>query len=439
MRIWTILFAALTVLVAEVGHATTIHVPADQPTIQAGIVAAVAGDTVLVAPGAYQEHIDFLGRDVVVRSSAGRDVTFIEAVEHERPIVSFVSGEDTSSVLDGFTIRYAFDAECIYCEVSSPIIRNCDISFSQELGRRGNGILTKNAAPQIRNNRIHDNSATRSGGAIRVTGSAAYSGVFLEIAYNDIYNNWAPKGGGISTNHISVLSIHHNLIRGNFANEDEPALEIIGSGAVFNNTIVDNGIGIQAFSSTTDIRNNIIVNNAIAGILPGSASNDYNDVWNNGSANDPGPNGISVDPQFIDPLNGDYGLQSSSPCIDAGDPDSAYLDSDSSRSDIGAGNMSGPPHVPFDLCPLEVMGDVNGSRAVTSADILYLVNHVFKGGAAPVPCSANGDCDCSGTITSADIIRLLRFIFGAAARGFKGGDPPCNSCPLILKGIWNCP
>jgi hypothetical protein len=49
----------------------TIHVPADQPTIQKAINVAANGDTVLVAPGTYVENIDFSGKVITVVSSNG--------------------------------------------------------------------------------------------------------------------------------------------------------------------------------------------------------------------------------------------------------------------------------------------------------------------------------------------------------------------------------
>lgn len=46
----------------------TIHVPGDQPTIQAAINAANTGDTVLVSNGTYQENINFNGKAITVTS-----------------------------------------------------------------------------------------------------------------------------------------------------------------------------------------------------------------------------------------------------------------------------------------------------------------------------------------------------------------------------------
>jgi hypothetical protein len=62
-------------------------------------------------------------------------------------------------------------------------------------------------------------------------------------------------------------------------------------------------------------------------------------------------------------------------------------------------------------------GDVNETGTINSADIIYLVNHVFKGGPPPTCSPTAGDVNCSGTTNSADVIFLVNFVF-------KGGPPP---------------
>lgn len=67
---------------------------------------------------------------------------------------------------------------------------------------------------------------------------------------------------------------------------------------------------------------------------------------------------------------------------------------------------------------LTLPGDANADGIWTAADIIYMVNYVFKSGPAPVV-DGHGDVNCSGAVTSADIIALVNFIF-------KGGAPPCS-------------
>lgn len=83
------------------------------------------------------------------------------------------------------------------------------------------------------------------------------------------------------------------------------------------------------------------------------------------------------------------------------------------------------------VCPVAQTGDVNLSTTLTSGDIIYLVNYVFKSGVDPLPCIAAGDVNCSVSVTSADIIYMVNHVF-------KSGALPCDVCSLI-PGSWSCP
>ncbi|MCI0530900.1 MAG: Ig-like domain-containing protein, partial [candidate division Zixibacteria bacterium] len=63
-----------------------------------------------------------------------------------------------------------------------------------------------------------------------------------------------------------------------------------------------------------------------------------------------------------------------------------------------------------------IRGDANGDLSITLADIIYIVNYLFKSGPAPVPFEA-GDANNNGDITLADIVYLVNYLF-------KAGPPP---------------
>jgi hypothetical protein len=96
-----------------------------------------------------------------------------------------------------------------------------------------------------------------------------------------------------------------------------------------------------------------------------------------------------------------------------------------------AANGSGFQSFPYSF-GMFVPGDQNYDFVVSSADLIVLVNYVFKGGLDPMPCEAAGDVNCDGSITSSDIIFLVNYVF-------KDGTPPCEIGNLIAAGTWDCP
>ncbi len=146
------LICCVAVALAGVGGravAGIINVPGNQPTIQAGIDAAVNGDEIIVVPGTYFETINFLGKAIIVRSSGGPRVTIIDA-QGAGSVVTCQSGEGPDTVLEGFTITggLASLGGGMFNSNSSPTLKRCNFRDNQAVDL-GGGSLTSAAAPRL--------------------------------------------------------------------------------------------------------------------------------------------------------------------------------------------------------------------------------------------------------------------------------------------------
>ena len=63
-------------------------------------------------------------------------------------------------------------------------------------------------------------------------------------------------------------------------------------------------------------------------------------------------------------------------------------------------------------------GDANADEEVTIADVVYLVNYVFKSGPDPIPMET-GDVDGDNLSQIQDAVYLVNYLF-------REGDPPIN-------------
>jgi parallel beta-helix repeat protein len=113
-------------------QAAVFRVPSGYSTIQAALDAAVAGDTVLVAPGTYSgpgnTYLTLESKDLVIRSEAGAEQTVIDCGTQQWCAGIEFYQVTRRTLFEGFTIQDAHESfGSMYILRASPVIRNCTL------------------------------------------------------------------------------------------------------------------------------------------------------------------------------------------------------------------------------------------------------------------------------------------------------------------------
>lgn len=297
---------------------------ADHTTIQGAINSASDNDEIEVAPGTYNEAIDFSGKAVRLYSSSGPEVTIIDGTGYDH-VVLLTSGEDANTILDGFTITggNADGTEPdnhgggIYCKDSSPKIINC-LFRDFENG----GMYNENSSPTVINCTFRDNSRSEGSGG-GMCNFYRSSPTVVNCIFED---NTALYGGGID-NHtecnptlISCLFNSNKVERlgGGISSYNNSSPTLINC-TFYGNTAGENGGGLHSSSGgKTTITNCIFWGDSPNEIdeYETTVSVSYSDIQGGYT----GTGNINADPLFVDAAGGDLRLISSaSPCVDTGD------------------------------------------------------------------------------------------------------------------------
>ena len=315
----------------------TIHVPGDQPTIQAGINATSAGDTVLVAAGTYSGvgncDIDFGGRGIAVASEAGPGATTVDCQggggAYHRGFF-FHSGEGPASILDGFTVINGWEVwhggygGGIFCtDASSPTIRNCVLRGNS--ANDGGGMFCDRASsPTVTGCLFQENWADVYGGGLYCWhgSSPAVVGCVFQR------NGGSEHGGGLVLSEESCPTLTNCTFYGNWAGIDGGCVAVLFGSlpATLIGTILSYSTMGRAVFCNSSVTPPILQCCDVYGNAGGD--------WVGCIADQYGVNGnISEDPLFCDATGGNLYLDCRSPCAPAQQPECGLI----GAYDVGCG------------------------------------------------------------------------------------------------------
>ena len=222
----------ITLIISMTFHVSgqIINVPSDYTTIQAAINASNHGDTIVVAEGTYYENINFSGKAITLASEfildADRSHISNTIIDGSQPLnpdtastVIFWSGEDTTSVLSGFTITGGSGT----------------VNDEGWQWRGGGGILIFHCGAKILDNIIEDNiiaetEFTQIGCGLNMIVTGGHTAIVRDniIRNNNSAGQGDKVGGGIAAIGGRIL-IEGNIIQDNVLSGNQS----IGGGGIY--------------------------------------------------------------------------------------------------------------------------------------------------------------------------------------------------------------
>ncbi len=261
------IFILLLVLLPALLQSNTIKIPEDYQLIQDGITHAQNGDTILVADGIYtgegNGEIRFFGKKITLKSENGPEYVILQGFANwpfGASCFNIIDGEDSNSVIDGFTVA---DWQI----------------FEGHPGGEGAGIHCGNSSPIIKNCIFYNNKACDVNGL--TGGATAFLNSKSKIMNCTFVNNRADCGS-VLFSHASSVEFHNCVIAFNIGSEPN----------------CGNQWGTDSIYMPRLYNCNVFGNQNTEWIYPYISENELN-----------------VDPMFCDSSNNDFTLQSNSPCL----------------------------------------------------------------------------------------------------------------------------
>ena len=210
----------------------------------------------------------------------------------------------TGNTFSGNTVGWG----ALTCKATATVKNNTFVGNSGSTSGAGAYFIISSGTVTVSGNVFRQNSAAEYGGAIYATAPAVV--LIDNLVVKNSQTGSGYQGGGIYVNASSTLTMVNNTVSDN---------NTAGSGG---------GLACQVNGVTEvlNIYNNIIWGNSASGNgadvwLAGTGSRKtflYNDVHGMYGVWDIAANLLDVAPAFFDPVNSDYHLRSTSPCINAG-------------------------------------------------------------------------------------------------------------------------